>query len=180
MKDYDLFVFFIALLNEGFTHMGADCEVEQGYQPSSQGANSKNAVYIAKPMNAQYGWTGQRTEYNEANDNFDISSDTMMAPTFQVSSLAAVNDDLSIEGVLTSDDLAVMALQWLQSDYSILKMQEVGLGIERISVVRPGFFTGDKDDYLNSPTFDFKLTYTKTIAFTVEKLTGVILNINRV
>ena len=181
MNDYDLFVFFRKLLLKGIANIGIQCDVEQGYQPSSQGANSKNALYIAKPMNGQYGWTSSDFVYNEDNGNFDETSTTYLAPTFQVSSLAAVNDDLSQTGVLTSDDLAVFAVQWLQSGYAVGKMQEVGLGIERISNIRPGFFAGDSEDFLNSPTFDFKITYTKSLAFTVDKLTPpVVGNIHRV
>ena len=179
MRDYALFSFLIAQIEAGFTHFQETVKVKQGWQPTSQGALTGQVVYIAKVMSGQYGFSGESYAFNTPNDNFDISGETMLAGTFQVSSLIGQDQALTADA-LTADDLLIMAMQWLQADITVQAFQDVGLGIERIINIRQSFFTNDKDNYENAPSFDFNITYTQSLAFTVAKINEQSISINRV
>jgi len=182
MLDNALIALVISVLNAGFIAMGytgaTAIEVVQNFQPTAQGVNTQNTVYLNKLGDHRYGYL-ERTNVWDQDTETMVHTETQFYETmFQVNGLA-IQDPANVNS-LTASDIVNMAAAVLQSDVSRGTLIAAGVNILRITDVRNPYFMDDKDRFEADPSFDFTLEHEQVIVSTAPIVTDIVVNIDRV
>ena len=160
VNDNDILAIIIGILKAGFSALGiTDVSVLQSYQPTMQGVPTGKAVFIHKINAPRYGYPGTKDAYNSGNSDFDTKTLNWRSPTFQIDGLAP--QDPTDTTLLTASDLVEIAADIMQFQSTVQTLWESGIGIKRISELRPSYFIDDRREHEQSPSFDFTISYQK-------------------
>jgi hypothetical protein len=164
MTDNDLIKLIVSILNAGFTAQGLTVSVRQSFQPTKQGVNNGAQVFFTKISDGRYGFLKRKDVYNTLTQTFDHEETQLYESTFQVNALA-IQDPSDINS-LTASDYVNLAASIIQSDYARSVLIAENVGILRVTAVRNPQFVDDKDRFEASPSFDFTLTYSRSLLST--------------
>lgn len=179
MNDNDIIRLIISILRTGLNGMGmSNVLIKQSYNPLQTGVPTAPTIYLHKISTPRYGWPKRKSVYNADNSNFDHSEVFWRTPTFQIDGLSV--QDPTDTAQLTASDIVLAAADILQTDLGINTLKQSGVGIDRIIQVRDSYFVDDRERHEQSPSFDFTLSYQKTITSTAGVVDDFELNVNRV
>lgn len=131
-------------------HDLSDVKVKRSYQPTEQAPTEDRIIVIHRIGNPQ---VGGGLKYNGATR----TEQKFKRATFQFDCLAPY-DETDITALLPLD-IVTIAADLLQSYSGIRNLQSKGVNIERVTDVRPSYFTNDKDRFESSPSFDLTVNY---------------------
>jgi hypothetical protein len=166
MTDNQLIKLFRPIVVAGLAALGySSVGVVQNNQPTVQGAATGPTVYFYKIGDKRYGFLERSDAYNSEDNDFVHTETQKYETTFQVSAL--VRQDPAVTTSYTASDLVNAVAMILASDAARETMLAAGVGILRVMDVRNPYFLDDHDQFEASPSFDFVLTYDRTIQTTV-------------
>lgn len=179
MTDNELIRLFLPIIKAGLVDDGfTNVTVVQSYQPTQQGANSGPTIYFYKLGDHRYGWRRATDEWDEENSRMVHTEIQFYETSFQVSSLVTQRPQVPLS--YTASDLVNEVAAILQSDKTIVTLNNSDVGILRVTEVRNPYFTDDRDQYEASPSFDFVLTHKQTRVSYSPVIESVEYNFNRV
>lgn len=163
MTDNDLIKLFLPIINASLIVLGySNVAVKQNYQPTAQGANTGPTVYFNLNSSRPYGFLQRFDEWNEAKEEMIHTEKQLWLSTFQISAL--VRQDPAVTNSYTSSDLASSIIAIMQSDAARETLSAANVGIFRISDLMTNLkFNDDRDQFEAMPSFDFTLSYYRTI-----------------
>lgn len=182
MFDNPLISLVFSVFSAGFIAMGytgpTAIAFAQNFQPTAQGVNTQNTVYLNKLGDHRYGYL-ERTNVWDQDAQTMIHTETQFYETmFQINALA-IQDAANVNS-LTASDIVNLAAAILQSDASRATLIAAGVNILRITDVRNPYFMDDKDRFEADPSFDFTLEHEQVIVSTAPFITDIVVNIDRV
>lgn len=136
------------------TEQNIQVPVIAGYQ-SKKAGRENNFVMFFNVVEGGHGWQGRR--YNPIDDNANHVEVQKAEKTIQVQGFC---DDSS---GLTALDLTATVRMIVNSLPFVEALKKSGVGIQRASAVRTPFFENDRGDYEMNPSFDFKVTFDRSI-----------------
>lgn len=145
-----------------------DTPIKQAFQPTNQGVNTVPTAYLQKIGNDRR--VGSPMRSDEWNTDLDVMIHTEIQQyesTFQISTLATQNP--ATPEKYTASDILNLIAYILQSENTIVALNEAGIGILKASDTRNPYFIDDRARFEANPSFDFTLTHKQIIS-----------NINRV
>lgn len=145
--------------------------VLQSFQPTKQGVPTTPVVYFTKIMTHRHGWQGRSYQYNETNANYDKTESYCLEATYQIN--AVIKQDLTDGSSVSSYDIVDLCAGILQSEETLDAFKAAEIGIERIQDIRTPRYLNDEDEFDEEPSFDFVLTYQRTLSSTVPAATVV-------
>ncbi len=158
MTDSELIELIAPIIEAGLVAAGFDNVVLiQSNQPTQQGIDTLDTVYLTKISNKRYGYLGTYDEWDEENDEMVHTEVQPFECTYQVSALVLL--DPKTPSQATASDLVNEVAWILQSEKTIVELHNSEVGILRISDVRNPYFVNDQDQFEANPSFDFTLTY---------------------
>lgn len=175
MTDNDVLAKIMELLNAKFAvwpyPVGyGPIEVQQKQQPTKQGIPTAPAVFVEKLFDHRYGWSA--IELEELSPSTMLESENQLYnTTFQISA-RALQDPSRID-LPTASDLCSDACAILQSRYAIQEFSAAKIAVFRVTDVRNTYMPDDQDRQEAEPSFDIVLSYTRTIATPIDKITRV-------
>ncbi len=185
MLDNQIFAVLVAALTAGFTALGAaipgPVAVQQSYQPTTQGVNTQNTVFIHKIGDHRYGTVKRETYWEPDTDSGGtmVHKETQYyETTFQIDALAIQNPANVTQ--LTASDIVNYVAAIMQSDATLQTLYDNKLQILRIIDVRNPYFENDKNRFQASPSFDFTLEHEQVIISSGPVASRIIVNVDRV
>lgn len=175
MNDNQIIALIISVMRTGIDQLGLNSVlIKQQYQPRQGGIETQDTLYLTKIMAPRYGFPSRKDAYNQDTDNFTHTETIWRTPTYQVNGYALQNPKTINQ--LTASDITEMAADVMQTSATRLSLLEQGVGIIRITDVRENYFVNERNRYQQSPSFDFVLSYQKTITTTVDPVTTQCIN----
>lgn len=179
MNELALFKEVIAQIKSGLTAAGlTSVAVKQSNQPTQQGANVGPTVYIQKIMNKRYGYVGVSDVYDTVNSEMVHTESQYYETTFQI--MVWATQDPSAPNAPTAQDISNIVAASLQSDAAIGFFSSKGIGVLRVTDIRPAPFQDDRDRWEFAPSFDFTATHKQDTVSTIGVVETLEYNINRV
>lgn len=167
MLDNQLIKIFYPIIKQGFIDFGlGSVIVRQSYQPTQQGTETTPSVYFFKVSDKRYGSPAKDSFYDSGLDEQKQVYRQLYETTFQISALAA--QDPKDTNSLTASDLVNITSEILQLDSTIEELKDNDVGILRITDIRNPIFTDDRDQFEESPSFDFTLRHFQDREFTID------------
>lgn len=137
-----------------------EVDVTSSFQPDNQGRISGPVLYFAETLDTPHG--AQKT--GTSTDNQGQAIDTSMQRwriSYQVQGFAPVDKtDLT---VLRAADVIKIALMLLKSPVFLKALKANGMGLEKIPSTKPNFVVNDRAQYEAGPTFEFTMSYRRSI-----------------
>lgn len=172
MNDNELFAAIRTELLSQFTIQGlADIQVKRSHQPTQQSTTEEKVIVIHRVGNPQVG--GGLIYQNNIR-----AEQRLKRAVFQFSGFSQANPE-NINS-FTASDLVNTASDLIQSYQAIRNLQAQGVNIERITDIRPSYFSNDKDRFESSPSFDLTVNYQHIYENVISEVTEVNLNNFRV
>lgn len=176
MTDNEVIAKIIELLNAKFAiwpyPVGyGPVEVQQKQQPTKQGIPSAPAIFVEKLFDHRYGWVAVLQEETSDPTKLLETENQLYNTTFQISALAL--QDPSRIDLPTASDLCSDACAILQSRYALQEFTAAKIAVFRVSDVQNNYVTDDQDRQEAEPSFDIVLSYTRTIATPIDKISRV-------
>lgn len=155
-----------------------EVDVTASFQTDNQGRLSGPVLYFVELSDDPYGGQGYKTTHNALTGETIDTSMQRMRISYQVQGFAPVNKtDLT---VLRAGDIVKMALMLLKSPPFIRALKDNGMGIEKIATTKPNFVVNDRAQYEAGPTFEFTMSYRRSIIQKSAIITTADIAINRV
>lgn len=137
---------------------GYDCAVQAGRQPTKQLLRD-NTVYLFAISENRHGT--QRRKYNPHDGHVGHVESTLVSKTVQVQALR--KHDISDLDDYTASDLCAVVKMIISSLPYIEAVKADGVGISNVTDMREPEFINAAGDYEKNPSFDFDLSFTRTI-----------------
>lgn len=158
MTENQLIQLFLPIINAGLIADGFNnVIVKRSNQPTQQGVNSSPTVYFSPIANRRYGFLGRFYNWDAVHSVMVHNEIQYMESSFQISTLVRQFPTKPTD--YTAYDLAYEVSSILQSDATIVTLNNVGAGILRITDIRQPYFVDDHDNFEALPNFDFTLLY---------------------
>lgn len=161
MTDNEFLALFIAFLAPRLPGV----VIKQANQPTSQGAESGPAIYIARVTDTRIGSPEVSDAWNEVDQEMVHTETQGHATTWQLTGLVPQNP-ADLTGATAADVLANAAMA-VNSRAFVELLAAHSAGVGRITDIRNPFFTDDTDRFAASPSFDFTITHRRTQVTTV-------------
>jgi hypothetical protein len=159
MGDNDVIKLFLPIITAGLVADGySGIVVQQSNQPTQQGIPTAPTVYFYKLANKRYGYLGRQDVWDPIGSAMVHTETQYVESTFTVSALV-LQVPASTTTTYTASDLVNDVASILQSDSTIVTLNNSGIGILRVSDIRNPYFVDDRDQFEASPSFDFTLVY---------------------
>lgn len=147
---------------------GYDCAVQAGRQPTKQLLRD-NTVYLFAISENRHG--AQRRNYSPTADHMGHVESTLVSKTVQVQAFRK-HDITDLEDYTASDLCAVVKMIISSLPYIEL-LQSQGVGVSNVTDMREPEFINAAGDYEKNPSFDFDLSFTRTIKPTTKPVTTI-------
>lgn len=176
MTDRDLIKVFFPLLKAGLTANGITANVRQSYQPTEQGAESVPSLYFFKVGDKRIGSPSRKSVWDTLLGK-EIDTDTQLhEATFQISAWVRQTTTTTE----TASDILSSVAMIMQGSQFIEALKANGIGILRITDLRNPYFKDDRDQFQASPSFDFAISYNRTLVRDGRALSQIVINTARV
>ena len=156
------------------TALSHSVTIIQSNQPTVQGAVKSDSMYFYKIGDKRVGHPHRINEWDTLAGAMVDNDVQLMEATFQLSALVRQPD------TITASDLLNDAAMIMQSDSFIKTLKNAGVGILRIGEIRNPYFQDDRDQFQAMPSFDFILSYNRSINRTGKVISAYEFDINRV
>lgn len=158
MTDNGLIQLFLPLIKAGLIADGfLNVVTVAANQPTQQGINRGPTVYFYKIDNRPIGYPKWIDVWDEENSQMVHTESQYMECTFQVSALVLQNP--TTPNAYTASDLVNEVRAILQSQNTVVTLNNSGVGILRIAMVTNVYFPDDRDQFEAHPSFEFTLKY---------------------
>lgn len=137
---------------------GYDCAVQAGRQPTKQLLRD-NTVYLFAISENRHG--AQRRNYNPHDGHMGHVESTLVSKTVQAQVFR--KHDITDVDDYTASDLCAVVKMIISSLPYIELLQSQGVGISNVTDMREPEFINAAGDYEKNPSFDFDLSFTRTI-----------------
>lgn len=163
MREADLMILIRSTLLAGLVDMSLDVEVEQRYQPGTQGMDSGLNIGLMMVGTRRYGHM-KRKELQPVDPavNFTHQEIQWWETTIQVSALSRARPEDYLTQP-TALDIAKAASDILQGDKGLAAMAVERVRPLRVTNIRSMFFVNDSDQYEANPSFDITLSHVQTV-----------------
>lgn len=166
MNETQAFVIARTHLVAALQGYGYNCAVQAGRQPTKQLLRD-NTVYLFAISENRHGV--QRRNYNPHDGHMGHVESTLVSKTVQVQAFRKHNiknlDDY------TASDLCAVVKMIISSLPYIELLQSHGVGVSNVVDMREPEFINAAGDYEKNPSFDFDLSFTRTIKPTTKPVT---------
>lgn len=174
LTDNEVIAIFLAQLNAGMTALGHTVLITQANQPTLQGAVKADSMYFYKIGDKRIGHPHRINRWDTLAGEMVDNDVQLMESTYQVSALVRQPAPLTASDML--NDVAMI----MQSDSFIKVLKANGIGILRIGEIRNPYFKDDRDQFQAMPSFDFIVSYNRSINRTGKVISAYDLDIKRV
>lgn len=137
---------------------GYDCAVQAGRQPTKQLLRD-NTVYLFAISENRHGV--QRRNYNPTDNHMGHVESALISKTVQVQAFR--KHDITDLNDYTASDLCAVVKMIISSLPYIEAVKNDGVGISNVTDMREPEFINAAGDYEKNPSFDFDLSFTRTI-----------------
>lgn len=176
MTDNALIRIFFPLIKSGLTANGITATMRQSYQPTEQGAESGAALYFFKVGDKRIGHPKRSSAWNSLLGK-EIDTDTQLhESTWQISAWVR---QTPTSDQTASDVLAITAM-YMQGAQFVEALKAAGVGILRVTDLRNPYFKDERDQFQSSPSFDFTISYNRTMIRDGRAISLVDINTKRV
>lgn len=163
MIDADVQRVIKAVLDTGLAAQSISAIVQQGYQPTTQGAPRDPVVIVQKIAARRYGWQGRKYTLIPGDpDTFTLDEPYFLRPTYQVTGL--MNQDPLDPQSLTAYDVLDLCAAILQSEAGLATFRAAGIGMDRVSDIRTPHLLDDSGRSIMDVNFDFVISYENTLS----------------
>lgn len=128
--------------------------VKAGFQSTKQGREENMVMFF--PINENgHGWQGRN--YNVQGKNANHQENQLSEKTYQVQALVS---DL---GNYTAGDMTAIARMIVNSLPFVTALRKQNMGVQRATGIRRPYFLNDQGNYEQNPSFDFNVTFTRSL-----------------
>lgn len=139
----------------------AEIDVTSSFQTDNQGRLDGPVLYFVEIGDVPHGAQKSTTTHNVGTGETIDTSMQRMRISYQVQGFAPANKtDLT---QLRAADVVKLALMLLKSPRFIKALKVNGMGIETIASTKPNFVVNDKAQFEAGPSFDFTMSYRRSI-----------------
>jgi len=157
LTNNDIIRAFLPLINTALTSYGYDVDILQAYQPVEMGVKTKDSVYFFEVSTERIGQPNRISKWDTVQGKTINTDYQIMGITYQVSVLVRSPKVYTASDILS--DLSI----YMQSSEFITALESQGIGILAIKAMRTNWFKDDRDQHQEAPSFDFTLTYNRSI-----------------
>jgi hypothetical protein len=162
MTNNEIRAFFVTQMTAMLTAQGhPEIDVVSSFQPDSQGRLDGPVLYFAEAGDVPNGAQGFTTQHNPLTGSTIDTSVQRWRITFQVQGFAPV--DKTDLGKLTAQDITKLALMLVNSPRFRAALKANNMGLEKIPATKPNFVVNDRAQYEAGPSFEFTMSYKRTI-----------------
>lgn len=179
MNDNDVIAVLRTVILAGLARVGqAKIKVKQSYQPRQTAIEDGPAIYLHKILATRYGFPILNDVFQESSQMFDHTESIWRTPTFQVTGLS-VQDPADITQ-LTASDITEITADVLQSSATRRALLASNIGIQRITTIRDNYILNDQERNEQAASFDFIVSYRRSVTTQIPPVTRYQLNIDRI
>lgn len=162
MTNNEIAAFFRAQMLAMLTGQGhPEVNVTSSFQTDNQGRLDGPVLYFVEIADDPHGAQKTGTTKDIATDQIIDTSMQRMRITYQVQGFAPVNKtDLT---VLRAGDVVKLALMLLKSPVFLKALKANNMGLEKIPSTKPNFVVNDRAQFEAGPTFEFTMSYRRSI-----------------
>ncbi len=131
-----------------------DIVVKAGFQSSKQGREDNMLIFFPIAETGQ-GWQGR--DYDIQGQNANHQESQQAEKTYQIQAFVT-----TIAGLTATDVIAVVRMI-INSLPFVEALRKQGIGIQRASAIRIPYFINDQGNYEQNPSFDFNVTFKRTL-----------------
>ena len=168
MNETQAFIFARQHLIAALREYGYDCAVQAGRQPTKQLLRD-NTVYLFAIGESRHGV--QRRNYSPHDGHMGHVESALVSKTVQVQAFR--KHDITDLSDYTASDLCAAVKMIVSSLPYIEVLQSQGVGISNVTDMREPEFINAAGDYEKNPSFDFDLSFTRTIKPTTKPVTTI-------
>lgn len=168
-----------AALEAWFVAVGLNpVNVARAYQPTQQGQLPGNVLYFQPFPMRRVGWPQRKDEFDPDTLEFVHEESAQFEQTYQFTALTDPEQP-SVQLPQAADILRAASAA-LQSDTGMGVLRAAGVGVLRVTELRLGYATDDRDQFEAEPSFDVTLTYRNGFTDRIEPVVGFEVEIHRV
>ena len=168
MNETQAFVIARTHLVSALREYGYDCAVQAGRQPTKQLLRD-NTVYLFAISENRHGV--QRRRYAPSGGMMGHVESALVGKTVQVQAFR--KHDISDLADYTASDLCAVVKMIISSLPYIELLQSQGVGVSNVVDMREPEFINAAGDYEKNPSFDFDLSFTRTITPNTKPVTTI-------
>lgn len=150
---------------------GIDIAVKAGFQSTKQGREDSFVMFFTIGE-APQGW--QKRSYNVQDKNANHLEEQQAEVTYQMQAF------ITQRGSYTAKDITAMVRMIVNSLPFVEALRKQGVGIQRATAIRSPYFVNDHGDYEQNPSFDFNVTFIRTLRPDTGVVSALILDIHRI
>lgn len=136
-------------------------------QPTQQGMTNGNYVFIGKVGYKPIGLQKETKTWNV--NKFDVSTSQKYESTFQIDALIKRKKT----DLITTSDIVNTICMVMNSRKFIRELKTSNITMLRITDVRNPYFKDDTDQHQATPSFDFTISYERSIISAVSKISTI-------
>ncbi|MEM8099263.1 hypothetical protein Q4R58_12780 [Morganella morganii] len=150
---------------------GIDIPVRAGFQSAKQGREDNFVMFFPVGENPQ-GW--QKRSYNPQGSDAGHLEAQQYETTFQVQAFITEFSGYTAKDITSIVRMIVNSLPFVEA------LRKQGIGVQRATGIRTPYFLNDRDNYEQNPSFDFNVTYTRTLRPETAVVTALYPDIHRI
>ncbi|AWS52251.1 phage gateway protein [Providencia rettgeri] len=154
MTDNDVDIAIRKQLLRQLVEVGIDIPVKAGFQSTKQGRED-NMVMFFSINESGHGWQGRN--YNVQGNDANHQENQLSEKTYQVQAF------ITQLGPYTANDITAIARMVVNSLPFVTTLRKQGIGVQRATSVRQPYFVNDYGDYEQNPSFDFNVTFKRSL-----------------
>lgn len=140
----------------------------QNWQPTQQGTPSGPFAAFKITHHHAYGSMLRQNYYDEDHSQMLHSEMQQWETTFTMYAMSPIDPNSTTE--LTPGDIAMKLKYIVNCDSFVTAAQAQGLGVERVTDIRPPYFSNSQDRFVSAPNFDFVITHKQIVTNSVPVL----------
>ncbi|WP_260294178.1 phage gateway protein [Proteus vulgaris] len=154
MTDYEVDVAIRKQLLLQLKVVGIDISVKAGFQSTKQGREDNMVMFF--PINENgYGWQGRK--YNVQGNKANHQENQLFEKTYQVQAFVTQLGHYSASDITAIVRMIANSLPFVEA------LRKQGIGVQRASGIRTPYFLNDQGNYEQNPSFDFNVTFNRTL-----------------
>ncbi|WP_430442436.1 phage gateway protein [Providencia huaxiensis] len=154
MTDNDIDIAIRKQLLFQLKEVGIDIPVKAGFQSTKQGREDNMVMFF--PINENgHGWQGRN--YNIQGNNANHQENQLSEKTYQVQAL------ITTLGNCTAGDMTAIVRMIVNSLPFVTALRKQNIGVQRATGIRRPYFLNDQGNYEQNPSFDFNVTFTRSL-----------------
>jgi hypothetical protein len=138
-----------------------EVDVTSSFQPNNQGRLDGPVLYFVEIGDVPHGAQRNSQQTDIGTGQTTVTSAQRMRISYQVQGFAPA--DVTDLTVLRAADVVKLALMLMASPPFIAALKANGMGIEKIPSTKPNFVVNDRAQFEAGPTFEFTISYQRSI-----------------